>query len=177
MLALAAKGEFTPLFAANPQLNTRESEQVNGALHYSVTCAEDVPRITPELMKSALGDLPTRRLAERVISVCTVWPRGSMPKDFATPVRSNIPTLIFSGGMDPVTPPAYGTEVAKDFPNSRHIVAPGYGHIVSHYACGPRLIATFVDDASTSRLSASCIDYFQKTAMPPLFANRLAASP
>jgi hypothetical protein len=79
--------------------------------------------------------------------------------------------------MDPVTPPAYGTEVAKDFRNSLHIVAPGYGHIVSYQACGPRLIATFVDEASTNRLSASCMNFFQKSVMPPLFANRLAPSP
>ena len=97
--------------------------------------------------------------------------------DFAKPVKSNMPTLIFSGGMDPVTPPAYGVEVAKDLPNGRHIVAPGYGHIVSHHACGPRLVATFVDDASTSKLSASCISYFEKSVMPPLFDNRLAQSP
>jgi pimeloyl-ACP methyl ester carboxylesterase len=177
MLALAAQGEFAPLFAANPNASTRESEQTNAALHFSVTCTEDVPRITPELEKAALAALPTERLAQQTISVCGVWPRGSAPADFAKPVKSDIPTLIFSGGMDPVTPPAYGTEVAKDFPNSRHIVAPGYGHIVSYQACGPRLIATFVDDAGTNKLSASCMNFFQKSVMPPLFTNRLAPSP
>jgi pimeloyl-ACP methyl ester carboxylesterase len=177
MLALAAQGEFAPLFAANPNTTTRESEQVNAALHFSVTCAEDVPRITPELEKAALADLPTRRLAEQTLSVCGVWPRGSVPANFATPVKSDVPTLIFSGGMDPVTPPAYGAEVAKEFPNNRQIVAPGYGHIVSYHACGPRLIATFVEDAGTSRLSASCIAYFEKSVPPPLFSNRLAPAP
>ena len=177
MLALAAKGEFAPLFAANPHASTRESEQTNAALHFSVTCAEDVPRITAESEKAALAALPTERLAQQTLSVCSVWPRGTVPADFATPVKSSVPTLIFSGGMDPVTPPAYGTEIAKEFPNSRHIVAPGYGHIVSYHACGPRLIATFVDDASTNRLSASCMNYFEKSVPPPLFANRLAPSP
>jgi len=177
ILALAAKGEFAPLFAANTNLNTREAEQTNAALHFSVTCAEDIPRITPELERTVLADLPTKRLAQRTISVCGVWPRGSVPADFAKPVKSDVPTLIFSGGMDPVTPPAFGTEVAKDFPNSRHIVAPGYGHIVSMHACGPRLIATFVEDAAMNRLAASCIDYLEKSVPPPLFANRLAASP
>jgi pimeloyl-ACP methyl ester carboxylesterase len=177
MLALAAKGEFAPLFAANPHLSTRESELTNAALHFSVTCAEDVPRITPELAQSTLAELPTRRLAEQTVSVCSVWPRGSVPANFGQPVKSDVPTLIFSGGMDPVTPPAYGTEVAKDFPNSRHVVAPGYGHIVSYHACGPRLVATFVDDASFNRLSASCLRHFETSAPPPLFANRLGPSP
>jgi pimeloyl-ACP methyl ester carboxylesterase len=177
MLSLAAKGEFAPLFAANPNASTRESEQTNGALHFSVTCAEDVPRITAESERAALADLPTERLAKQTISVCGVWPRGTVPPDFATPVKSGVPTLIFSGAMDPVTPPAYGNEVAKEFPNSRHIVAPGYGHIVSYHSCGPRLIATFVEDASTSPLSTSCISYFEKSVPPPLFVNRLAPAP
>jgi len=177
MLALAAKGDFAPLFAANPNASTRESEQINGALLFSVTCAEDVPRITPEAEKTVLADLPTRRLAQQTIAVCGVWPRGSVPADFAKAVKSDVPTLIFSGGMDPVTPPAYGAEVAKDLPNGRHIVAPGYGHIVSYQACGPRLIATFVEDAGVARLAPSCIAYFEKSVPPPLFVNRLAASP
>jgi len=177
MLALAAKGEFAPLLAANPNASTRESEQTNAALHFSVTCAEDVPRITPESEKAVLGDLPTRRLAQQTIAVCGVWPRGAVPADFAKPVKSDVPTLIFSGGMDPVTPPAYGAEVAKDLSNGRHIVAPGYGHIVSYHACGPRLIATFVEDAGVARLAATCVSHFEKSVPPPLFPNRLAPSP
>jgi pimeloyl-ACP methyl ester carboxylesterase len=177
MLALAAKGDFGPLFAASPSVSTRESEQINAALLFSVTCAEDVPRITPELEGKALADLPTRRLAEQTIAVCGVWPRGVMPQGFGEPVTSAVPTLLFSGGMDPVTPPAYGAAVAGSFPHSRHVVAPGYGHIVSFQACGPRLIATFVDDASTARLAPSCIAYFEKSVPPPLFTSRLAASP
>jgi pimeloyl-ACP methyl ester carboxylesterase len=46
-------------------------------------------------------------------------------------VKSDVPVLILSGGLDPVTPPANGAEVAKSLPRSRHIVAQGYGHIVS----------------------------------------------
>ena len=33
--------------------------------------------------------------------------------DAATPVESDVPVLILSGGLDPVTPPANGAEVAK----------------------------------------------------------------
>ena len=112
----------------------------------------------------------------RIFFLC-VSPLTRVTADFATPVKGDVPTLIFSGGMDPVTPPAYGAKVAMDLPNSRHIVAPGYGHIVSPHACGPRLIATFVDGAATNKLSGSCIAHFQNSAMPPLFVNRLMASP
>ena len=71
------------------------------------------------------------------------------------PLRSDVPALLVSGGMDPVTPPAYGTLVARDLPNSRHIIAPGYGHIVTPHACGPRLMAAFVDTADPAKLPQS----------------------
>src|SRR4030095_13493119 len=76
MLALAAQGEFAPLFAANPNASTRESEQTNAALHFSVTCTEDVPRITPELMKTALAALPTERLPPQQVIRLAGWARA-----------------------------------------------------------------------------------------------------
>ena len=106
--------------------------------------------------------------------MCGVWPRGTMPADFAQPVSGKLPVLLLSGGMDPVTPPANGTLVAGSFPDSRHIVAPGYGHIVSVHACGPRLLAAFVDQAGFGKLPATCVDHFEKSTPPPVWAGRLA---
>ena len=177
MLALAAQGDFGPLFAANPALSGNLAEQMNAALHFSVTCAEDVPRIRRGMEQETLAGLPTRRLAEQTIAVCDVWPRGAMPADFATPVASDKPVLLLSGGMDPVTPPAYGTEVAKGFPNSRHVVAPGYGHIVSVHACGPRLVGAFVDAGGIAKLPATCIAHFEKSVPPYLWPDRLGPQP
>jgi pimeloyl-ACP methyl ester carboxylesterase len=177
LIALAAAGDLAPLFAANPQASTRESDQVNAALHFSVTCAEDAPRITPELQRRTLDGLPTRDLALRTIAVCDIWPRGSVPADFGQPVKSDVPALIFSGGMDPVTPPAYGKQVQDDLRVSRHVVAPGYGHIVSFHACGPRLVAAFVAVAGFAKLSDACIRHFETSVVPPLFVNRLGATP
>jgi TAP-like protein len=150
---------------------------MNAALHYSVTCAEDVPRITPDMQRSVLAGLPTRGIADNVIAVCGVWPRGTVPADFAQPVTSDKPSLLFSGGMDPVTPPVYGALVAKTLSNSKHIVAAGYGHIVSPSVCGPRLISSFVDEAGFGKLSESCIAYFEKSAPPPLWPDRLEPQP
>jgi pimeloyl-ACP methyl ester carboxylesterase len=174
MLSLAIDGEFGALFAAHPAASGNLAEQMNAALHFSVTCAEDVPRIVAGQEARALEGLPTDRLARRLISVCGVWPRGAMPADFAQPVSGNIPVLLLSGGMDPVTPPANGALVARSFTDSRHIVAPGYGHIVSVHACGPRLLAVFVDQAGFGKLPATCVDHFEKSTPPPVWAGRLA---
>jgi pimeloyl-ACP methyl ester carboxylesterase len=177
MLALAAAGDYGPLFAATQSLSGNLAEQLNAALHFSVTCAEDVPRITPELAAKVLAELPTRGLADGAIAVCTAWPRGVAPADFGEPVVSDKPVLLFSGALDPVTPPASGTLVAKSLANSRHIVAAGYGHIVSPNACGPRLIAAFVDEAGFGKLPASCVAYFEHGKAPPLWPDRLEPKP
>jgi pimeloyl-ACP methyl ester carboxylesterase len=176
-LALAAAGDYGPLFASTQSMTANMAEQMNAALHFSVTCAEDVPRITPALEAKALEGLPTRDLAANAIAVCKVWPRGTMPADFTTPVSSDRPVLLFSGGMDPVTPPAYAAEVAKTLPNSRQIVARGYGHIVSPAACGPRLIASFVERADFAKLSESCMTYFENSMPPPMWPDRLEPRP
>ncbi|MFO1317863.1 MAG: alpha/beta hydrolase [Burkholderiales bacterium] len=177
MLSLAAGGELAPLFAANPALSGNLAEQMNAALHFSVTCAEDVPRIRPGSERDVLAGLPSRRLAEQTIAVCDVWPRGRMPADFADPVRSDKPVLLLSGGMDPVTPPAYGTAVAKGFPNGRHVIAPGYGHIVSPHACAPRLLGAFVDAGSVAALPEACIARLERSVRPPLWPDRLGPQP
>lgn len=173
MLASAARGDLAPLFAAFPSPSPTQPEAMNAALLFSVTCAEDAPRIVAGSEEKLLASLPTRPLAKRTLSVCGVWPRGSAPADFATPLTSDVPALLFSGGMDPVTPPAYGTDVARTLSQSRHIVAPGYGHIVSFHACGPRLLAAFVADAGSAKLPESCVTHFEKSTPPPLWSNRL----
>ncbi len=92
-------------------------------------------------------------------------------------MKGELPVLLISGGMDPVTPPAYGAEVARGFPNSRHIVAPGYGHIVSVHACTPRLIAAFVDEAGFRKLPESCIAHLEKSVPPTPWPDLLAPRP
>ncbi|HEX4883000.1 MAG TPA: alpha/beta fold hydrolase, partial [Casimicrobiaceae bacterium] len=119
LLGSAASGDFGPLMAAAMLISGDIAKQTSGALHYSVTCAEDVPRITPQDLKRLEGRY-VEPLARRVFAVCDVWPRGRQPADATTPVVSAIPTLLVSGGLDPVTPPQYAEEVAKTLSNHRH---------------------------------------------------------
>ena len=127
---------------------------MNAALHYSVTCAEDVPRIDRATRRAGARGPAQPRASPSASSPCATSGRAAaMPADFATPVISDVPVLLLSGGLDPVTPPAYGAEVREALSHSRHVVAPGYGHIVSPHACAPRLVAAFVD---TRRLRRRC---------------------
>jgi pimeloyl-ACP methyl ester carboxylesterase len=88
-------------------------------------------------------------------------------------VTSDVPTLLLSGGLDPVTPPAGAAAVAATLSNGRQVVVRGSGHIVSTYACVPRLIAEFVATADVASLSAGCIEFLAATDRPPLWPDRL----
>lgn len=173
IISRAAGGDYGPLYASAMQASTDLAKQMNNALYYSVTCAEDMPRVTIENTASALENVRSKTLAKRMLAICKVWPKGKVLDDSAQPMRSALPTLILSAGLDPATLPANGAEVAKTLPSSRHIVARGYGHIVSPHACGPRLIAAFIDRPDFSSLPTACVNHFEKSTGPALWIDNL----
>jgi pimeloyl-ACP methyl ester carboxylesterase len=122
----------------------------------SVTCAEHIPYITPEMAAretagTLLGDI---RIREQQ-AACAQWVRGGVPADVHAPVRSNVPVLLFSGNRDPVTPPSFGDHVAQFLPNSRHVIFPNASHGVGGN-CAEELMTTFIEHASVKGLDASC---------------------
>jgi pimeloyl-ACP methyl ester carboxylesterase len=173
LLARAQTGDFAPLAAASLLVTDDVGRTMNQALHYAVACAEDAPRITAADATQTFSTLRAPSLAERNLAACEGWPRPPLPPDFNAALVSDKPILILSGGLDPVTPPANGKKVAETLPNSRHVIAAGYGHLVSPHACAPRLIEKFIDEGGFGALPQSCLDYFATSARPPLFASLL----
>src|SRR5262245_28395953 len=123
----AADGDFVPFLqqAIAPSI----PDFIADGMYLSVTCAEDVPFIDPEEATRLTAGNPfgNYRVFQQMCA-CSMWPRGEIPADFREPVSSNASVLIFSGNMDPVTPPKYGEEVASHLPNSRHIIIPEAAH-------------------------------------------------
>src|SRR5439155_7780505 len=113
-----------------------------------------------------------RALVDDFLAACRVWPRGSVPADFYDPVRSNVPVLLLSGGIDPATPPRHAEEVAKTLANARHFIAPQVGHGVSLHGCGPRLVEKFFRAGDAKSLDGKCLERIPR----PLFVLPLGAS-
>ena len=88
---------------------------------------------------------------------CAQWPRGPVPPGFHEPVSSDVPTLLLSGELDPVTPPEYADRVAAHFPDSTHLVAPGQGHIVTTRGCMGDLVSEFIVSGGTAELDTECL--------------------
>jgi len=130
-------------------------------LYLSITCAEDLPFIASGVgeqigQNTFLGDYRLRQQRE----ACTLWPRGTVPRDYASPVKSDVPALVMTGQWDPVTPPQYGDVAAKNFSNSLHIVVPSGGHGfggLQGLECLDTINADFIEHAIVKGLDTSCV--------------------
>ncbi|MFA0923517.1 alpha/beta hydrolase [Xanthomonas fragariae] len=146
----AAAGRYAPLMALSHM-----DMQINQPMQWSVVCAEDADRYRPAPEHQAL--LLGETVPRSVFAACPVWPAGKRADDFTAPLRSQVPALLLSGQLDPVTPPRYADVVLKGLPNGRHLVAPGQGHSVMALGCIPKLMAQFMETANASALDAHCV--------------------
>ena len=158
---LAAHGNFVPLTEA--ALGYRKFLVGTGSngMYLSVSCAEDLPWIKPgegERMaeNTFLGDYRLSQQRE----LCALWPRAEIAKDYADPVRSDVPVLILTGEWDPVTPPSNGDAVAKTLSNSLHIVVPDGAHGLGgleNIDCVLRITSEFVERGTLNSIDTACV--------------------
>lgn len=170
----AAQGNYLPLAAMTGGTISSLEDKMAFGMRLSVTCAEDVPRIDAAARDAAAQKQPFGAyFIDEFSAACEVWPKGKVKPDFHTPVQSDLPVLILSGGLDPVTPPSFGDEVKKGFRNSLHVVAPNIGHGVSNFGCAPRLIKQFIEKASVEGLDGDCM----KRLPRPTFYEPMQSKP
>ena len=172
-VSAASRGDFNPLLAQNLEFTDDVSENLSLGMHLSVICTEDIPRVTPQDLAMAGHAFFGRALVDDFLRACSKWPRGRVPADFYDPVRSDVPVLILSGGIDPATPPRHGDEVARTLTHAKHFVAPHLGHGVSLHGCAPRLIDAFVRKGSADGLDGKCLERIPR----PLFLLPLGPLP
>jgi len=171
----AAQKDYTMLAAQLLAVSDDLSESISASLNASVLCTEDAPFITPEQAAQAnahtyFGDLQTAQFE----TLCEIWPRGVVSKDFKQPVQSSAPVLLLSGEADPVTPPSNAEQVAQTLPNSLHVVAPGQGHNVLMRGCLPRVAADFIETGVVTGLDVACV---QAIAPMPFFIDPTGPTP
>ncbi|HQF69716.1 MAG TPA: alpha/beta hydrolase [Promineifilum sp.] len=165
-------GDYAPLIVQG--LAITSSASLYPGLLYAVTCSEDAPLIDPAEAESIRAGTSFGDFAARFQTICANWPRADIAADFRDPLQSDIPTLLLSGGADPVTPPEYAAQVAAGLSNSRHIIVPGFGHGVIGLGCMPSLVAEFVRATDPAALDATCLDVLQP---PPFFVSFAGPQP
>ena len=153
-------GDFAGLFALAVGLESAPSEsKMSLGMFFSVICAEDLPSVSEAARNAAQsGVFSNDETLEVWDAICDAWPRGEVAANYREPVISDIPALVLSGALDPVTPPRWGEELAAGFANARHIVAPGTGHGASPRGCLPELMTEFLQAGSAADLDIACVE-------------------
>jgi pimeloyl-ACP methyl ester carboxylesterase len=173
----AARGRFQALMGLSASLGGRPSHALAMGMHFSVICAEDMPR----LQDAATAEAPSVDFGEtfsRIYTrVCATWPRGAVPAAFYTMPPAPAATLVLSGGADPATPPRHGERVAKALgAKARHVVVPEAGHGVMGIGCMRDVIFRFIDaadDEAAAKVDADCARSIPRPGayLPPLPAS------
>ncbi|MEO5687670.1 MAG: alpha/beta hydrolase [Burkholderiaceae bacterium] len=166
----AATGRFGPLLALASSTGTLPTDLSEGQ-HFSVICAEDVPRLPP--VTGPANDQGAQGLYR---AVCAHWPRGDVPSAFYTIPHSDSPVLLLSGGLDPVTPPRHAERVAKALgPAARSVVVANNGHNVTAIACMRDAMFHFIDAATDTAAQAVEMNCAAKVPRPLAFQPLLPA--
>ena len=168
ILHLASQGNYAPLTRAALEYRRNLVGTGSNGMYLSVTCAEDLPWIKPgegERMaeNTFLGDYRLRQQRE----ACALWPRAEIERDYAQPVKSDLPVLILTGQWDPVTPPSNGDRIAKTLSNSLHVVVPSGAHGLGGLEgmdCIDNLIVEFVERGATKGLDTACVKNIHRKA-------------
>lgn len=154
----AAQGHYDALAGLGTLLGGGGPNRMAEGMHFSVVCAEDLPRLgaTPDKPAADFG----AAFAQLYTETCAYWPRGEVPAAFYAVPRLAAPVLVLSGGLDPVTPPRHGARVASALgPSAQHVVVPNAGHGLMNLGCLRDVLFRFVDeaqDAAAMAVDASC---------------------
>ncbi|QNM82561.1 alpha/beta hydrolase [Sphingomonas sabuli] len=130
LLHRAKSGDFVPFATAAMNSSRGFSKALRVGLLLSVACSEDSWRIAPdEPARMSRGTFLGTARTTGQLAACSVWPKGRPPAGFYDPPVSQVPVVLVSGQLDPVTPPSLGEIARKRFPNSVHIIAPFGTHV------------------------------------------------
>ncbi|HKG93475.1 MAG TPA: alpha/beta fold hydrolase, partial [Gemmatimonadaceae bacterium] len=164
LLHRASQNDYVPFANAAAALGAALESGFRAGLYLAVTCNEDIPRISPTAPDSAAGEsfLGAAR-ARQHVAACEGWPRSAPAWQELEPVQSTVPTLVVSGGNDPVTPPQWGGLAARALSQGLHLIVPGAAHSDTG-PCAQGVVAAFIDRASVQGLDVSCVE---KVRRPP----------
>ena len=169
----AAGGDYVPLAKAALTVRRGFAKAVSVGVFLVVSSIEDVAISDPkEIARASAGTFLGDYYFQQLQRAAAVFPSREMPADYRAPVRSEIPTLLVSGFVDPATAPSGADEVARELPNSRHVVARYGSHSYGGMSpCVDDLMAEFITRGSADALDAACLEQIRR---PPFVVSATA---
>ena len=173
----AANGNFEPLAAQFHMIAASMAEALAMGMHNAVMCSEDVPfydRDTIDVDALKASYIGIMQL-DAIEAMCSVWPTGPVDDDFRAPLATDLPVLLLSGEVDPITPPEYAELAMIDLGHAQHLTGKLQGHGQAGIGCTPRLIGQFVE--SPGRLSDDDVNCLHRSFVMPFFLDFAGPAP
>ncbi len=148
----AANDNYRPLAAQFLMVRDKLSDAIAIGMHNAVICTEDAPFYdeagisADELESTYIGPI----MVEALAAICSVWPVGRLDPGFKTPLQTDKPVLLLSGGADPVTPPRFADLAAVDLRNKKHLTGLHQGHGQAGTGCMPEVMGRFIETLSVA---------------------------
>lgn len=122
-------------FAANLRRDTLS------AMAHAMDCASGASRSR----LNRIRDQGRRSLLDQAVNfpfpdVCRSWGIERLPREFRSPIRSDVPVLFISGSWDAFTPPENARNVLEGFPNGEHLLVEGVGHSTRLFLGSPDIL-------------------------------------
>ena len=149
-VALAAEGRLAEAIAALTEVaSTGRSvgDPTSEGARLSSECADELPfnDADPMLTGDPLLDAVARGEV-KVRALCAVWQVERSPDIVNWPMVSDVPTLILSGHLDPITPTAWARRLADRLGNAVLVESERWAHAPSMSdPCAAHLVARFLD--------------------------------
>lgn len=114
---------------------------------FAVVCQDQYTRRNP-IQPTNTGDFGGFAITSFMETLCSDPALSYGKQQAPVPVQSDIPTLLFSGRFDPITPQRYAEDVQQSLTNSSLIRIPHYGHstLSGYTECQTQLAAAFLSD-------------------------------
>ncbi|MBP7688310.1 MAG: alpha/beta fold hydrolase [Thermoflexales bacterium] len=135
-------------------------DNISNGMQYSVQCNEEVPFDTSADLDATLKQYPQygALAAKGQYAFCSAWGVPTADAKENQAISSSIPTLVFSGGFDPITPPAWAELTASTLAQIYYFNLPRGGHGTSlSEECPRKMMLAFLDNP-TAKPDAACID-------------------
>jgi pimeloyl-ACP methyl ester carboxylesterase len=182
MIYAASEGDYSDVEFYSSLLDDGMFTFSDG-LYFMVECNDEIPFNEVEDTVEAAEQFP--EVSEFWVSedfvgeqdyydMCVEW-GGELPDEIENePISSDIPTLVFSGQFDPVTPARWADIAAETLPNSYNYVFPSIGHgaSVSGDECPLEMALEFVDDPSEAP-DDDCIEDMEAHFTTPIISVEL----
>lgn len=153
LLAGMERGEFDLVSVAYLQATEALAAGQAEGLYLSVECRERAPFSDPGEVAAVAAAAPPwlvdAATFETQLSDCDAWQVPPAPPEVREVVRTDVPVLVLAGSFDPITPPAWGRQVADAQTTAWFFELPGQSHGVTGDPCAGEVMTAFLAAPAT----------------------------